>query len=304
MDTRLSLSALRRIDPSRPPRTVYVGVGLCAREALSVAVPIDLLGLLLPAEAIRRASGATELFVLIADSHALENGFAPDEVERRARAVELVLENIRARCGLSALKVVRASQFHGEPSYGAALATVSRRARGLHDYVLRQLADAVYLERERGALVKVGWALRGADPFRQRDEIAFDRSLRAVVGDRVGFLYCKPGRSLTDDAPRVPPYVVRHFDARVCLDARENPAAKIATSRRRASASTVDACRRHLRQVIYTYGRVIEPLPRGTLEHRLSALIQRVAPTPHAIPERIGPAPSQSYEIRLNRDAI
>lgn len=285
VDTRLSLSSLRRIDPSRPPHTIFVGIGLCAREQLSQAVPIDLLGLLLPAEAIRRKAGARELFVLIADSHALENGFAPDEVERRARSVEAVLTRIGARCGLSALTVMRASRFHDEPDYRAALATVSRRARGLHDYVLRQLADAVYLDGQRGALMKIGWALRGTDPFRQRDEIAFDRALRAAIGDRIGFLYCKPGRSLTDQAPRVPPYVVRRPDARVCLDWREDPASKLAASRHRASEATVAACRRHLKQVIYTYGRLVEPLPRGPLEDRLDALIHRLAPRGYAASE-------------------
>src|SRR5690606_33326906 len=75
--SRPSLEALRDPVPTRP-RGILVGIGLCAREQLGRAVPIDLLGMLLPAEIVRRAVGEAPMLVLVADRHARENGL--DEV--------------------------------------------------------------------------------------------------------------------------------------------------------------------------------------------------------------------------------
>jgi hypothetical protein len=280
LDTQLSREGLRVADPARPPRMVYLGLGLCARDELSKGIPLDLLGLLLPAEEIRQAAGATELLVLIADRHALENEFPAAEVEARAAALEDALRRIRHRCGLRAMSIVRASSFHGERAYRDALAAVRRRAGDRHhDYALRQFADAIYLEQRYGGLLKVGWALRGAEPARRRDEVAFDLALREIYGDRVSFVYCKPGRSLADESPRVPPYVVTRPDARLCIDGDEDAAAKLERAYRSASPNTVDGYRRHLRALVYTYCRAVERLPRGPLEERVAALTRRLAPT-------------------------
>jgi hypothetical protein len=280
IDTQLSREGLRVADPDRPPRMVYLGLGLCARDELSRGIPLDLLGLLLPAEEIRQAAGADELLVLIADRHALENGFSAAAVETRAAALEDALRRIRQRCGLRAMSIVRASEIHGERAYREALASVRRRAGDRHhEYALRQLADAIYLEQRHGGLLKVGWALRGAEPARRRDEVAFDLALREVYGERVSFVYCKPGRSLADDCPRVPPYVVTRPEARLCIDREEDATTKLEQAYRRASADTVDGYRRHLRALVYTYCRAVERLPRGPLEQRAAVLARRLAST-------------------------
>lgn len=278
VDTRLTHASLRASRPGAPPQAAFLGIGLCSRDVLSRAVPLDLLGLLLPAEAIRRAAGARELLVLVADRHALDNGFSPAAVEARARAVEAVLENLRERCGLDSMSVVRASDFHGDPDYLAVLETVRQRVRPhlrRQSYVLRQLADLLYLDRRRGKLLKIGWALRGADDVRRCDELAFDRALCSVGGDDIGFVYCKPGRALSDEAPRVSPYVVRRPEARLCLDLRDDPSTNLARAAT-VSRPTAEAYRRHLKALVYTYGRHVEPLPRGRLEARLEALLVRL----------------------------
>lgn len=284
IDTRVSMASLRHADPARPPRAVYVGVGLCTRDQISRGVPVDLLGVLLPAEAIRRAARARDLVVVIADRHAETNGFAPERIEERTRAVEAVLERARRHGGLERLVVLRATAFHQHPRYRSALAQVrGRLGAEIHDYVVRQLADALYLDRHYGALLKVGWVLRGASAAGRRDEVAFDRGLSAVGGGHIDTIYCKPGRSLADEAPRMPPYLVRRPEARIVLDRHDDPASKLARADRRAARDrtarhTVDGFRRHLRAVLYTYGRIVEPLPRGPLEKRMGALLGRLGP--------------------------
>ncbi len=279
IDTRATLEGLRRAGRAPKPGAVYLGVGLCGRSELSKAVPLDLLGLVLPAEAVRRAAGARELVVLIADRHARESGFCASRVEERSAAVHAALARIGRQCGLPSLSVVRATEISDEKAYRDGLATV-RRVLGPapDDYTARQLADALYLEQRAGGLLKVGWVLRGADPARRRDEVAFDTALRRVVGDRVPFVYCKPGRSLAAGAPRVPPYIVTQPKSRLCLDGAEDPVAKLRAARRTSPRDAIEGYRRYLRALVYTFNRDIDRLPRGPLEDRAAALIRLLAP--------------------------
>lgn len=276
-DTHASLAALRRSLPDRRPRNVFVGFGLCSRGELSQAVPLDVLGMLLPAERMRRQLGARELLVLIADTHALENGFPEEQVAARADALEEVLRRIRGACRLWSLRIVRASSLHVSGGYRQTLERIRRRTGDeCHEYVRRQFADVLYLDETCGPLLKVGWALSSADPQRQRDERVLDQALTRATGAPLSFAYCKPARTLSEASPRMPPYVVKRPDARLCLDRPEDPTAKLRRAQDSASPETVAAFRRHLRNLLYTYCRVIEPLPRGTVEERLEALMARV----------------------------
>lgn len=276
-DTHTSLAALRRSLPDRRPRSVFVGFGLCSRGELSQAVPLDVMGMLLPAELLRRRLGARELLVLIADTHALENGFPEAQVTERADALEQVLRRIRGACRLWNLRIIRASSLHVAGGYRHTLDRVRRRtAVDCHEYVRRQFADVLYLDETYGPLLKVGWALSSADPKRQRDERVLDQALTEATGAPLSFVYCKPARTLSEASPRMPPYVVKRPDARLCLDRPEDASAKLRRARHTASPETVAAFRSHLRSMLYTYCRVIEPLPRGTIEERLEALMARV----------------------------
>lgn len=277
-ETRVSLAGLRRYTRGEPPRTILLGIGLCSRDALSSAVPLDLLGMLLPAEILRRQVGACELLVLVADAHALENGFSPEAVRARTRAVIDALAAIRCHCRLERLRIVRASELELEPAYRATLEEVSRCAgQRWPSYLLRQFTDALHLHRRAGPLIKVGWALAGPEGTMQRDEVALDALLCEVTCAPLGFAYCKAARSLADAAPRVPPYVVRRPQARLCLDPEEDPVHKVAAAARVASPMTVSAFRNHLRRLVYTYGRVVESLPHLPLEERVAVLIGRLA---------------------------
>lgn len=300
IDSRLSREGLRGAGDAAPPGAVYVGVGLCAKRALSRGVPLDLLGLLLPAAAVREASGADVLVVLIADRHALESGFPEAEVEERAAAAEQAVARVGGQCGLRGLKIVRASHLESEPAYADALAAVRARAGpACGAYTARQLADAIYLEGCFGGLLKVGWALRGANEDDRRDEVAFDRALRRMVGERIPFVYSKPGRSLDDRAPRVPPYVATEPETRLCLDRPSDPAHALARAARAASRDTVAGYRRHLRALIYAYSREVERLPRGPLEVRAAALLERLSPRRGAAAAAGGPAAAAGGGRRL-----
>ena len=273
LHTGASLASLR--GARRRPRAVLVGVGLCNRRRLSTGLPLDVAGLILPAEQLRRAAGADELLLLVADRHALTNRLDPARVEQRARDTVELLRRMSRQCGLGA-RVIRASTFHDRRAYREVLAEIRRRLPGAHEYVQRQLADCIHFDQLRGGILKVGWT---AGRPAAADEVAFDRRLRGCYDGPISFAYCKPGRTL--DGAAVPPYVSADPDRRICLDAGEDPAGKLADA---GDDRGHRACRRHLKAIAYTYARHVAPLRRGPLEHRLEALISALldprAPSP------------------------
>jgi len=278
LDTRTSLAGVGQGAWAVRPRTIFMGVGLCARGELSRAVPLDLLGMLLPAEILRRQLRCQELVVLVADTHALENGFAPHLVEERARAMEQVLHNVRSACHLPSLRILRASRLHQASGYQRMLLQVRNRAApGVHEYLLQQYADVLYLHQQQGPVLKVGWSLPSSDPLRQRDEVKLDQQMAALTGARLSCVYCKPARTLADATPRMPPYVVKRPESRLCLDRADDPETKLLNAHQRARPATVAGFRKHLRRLVYTWGKVVEPLPRGTLSQRVAAMMERIA---------------------------
>jgi hypothetical protein len=271
MHTRASLEGLRTA--RHRPAALLMGVGLCTPRQLARAVPLDLLGMLLPAEQLRQASGARELILLVADRHALTSGFGAAAVDRRARATIELLDRLRRRFRIPT-RLIRASQFHDHADYRRVLADVAGRLPDDHEYVHRQLADCIHFDREYGGILKIGWTAQS--PHRL-DEVALDRRLRSLYQGRISFAYCKPGRTV--DGRPMPPYVALSPARRVCLEPGEDPARKLA---RLAASDGQRACRRHLRAIAYSYARQVG-LPRGPLERRLAAMIADLAmPAPVA----------------------
>jgi hypothetical protein len=267
--SRLSLANLRA--PSRP-RGILVGIGLCARERLGQAVPIDVLGMLLPAEIVRRAIGEPPMLVLVADRHASENGLDADRIRERTAETVRTLAQVRNALGLRGMTIVRASSFHDSAAYQAVLADVRERApSGADGYVLRQVADVLFLERRYGALLKVGWAGGGSDGA--PGEPFFDDRCRRWGRSRASFVYCKAGRVLDDWRRKAAPYVALEPSRRICLDPDEDVDGKLHNAP--VARSTKRALRNHLRAIAYSYSRHVRPL-HGPLEERVRTIIDDI----------------------------
>jgi hypothetical protein len=275
LETRPSLRALERHRPARRPGGVFVGIGLCAPDAVSKALPLDALGLILSAERVRRAVGAGRLVVLIADSHAATNAVDLLEVQRRCREAERTLHLVRNHLGLTALRVRKASTLHAGEDYRAVLARVRRRAgEEEHPYFVREVADIACMDRRLGGLVKVGWCI-GARAGTHRDERAFDARFTAWVGRHAGFVYGKAGRRLDDRGPKAPPYITRDARRRICLRPDEDVTAKLAGAGRRTSTATLNGVRRHLRALARSFSDTVAPL-QGDVAQRAQAIIRAV----------------------------
>lgn len=292
LETRPSLAAVGE-SRGRAPRSVFAGVGLVCDGGLSRGVPFDVLGLLLSAESVRRAAGCDELIVLLADAHAVCHGLPESVVAQGAARYRHVLGRIAERCGLSRMRVLSASELHREPSYLRELRNVESRApAGADPYVTREVADIRHFAAQRGALIKVGWALQPSRLGADRDERMFDEAFERWVGSGAWFVYTKAGRPLDDRRRKAPPYAESDPARRICLHGGEDAATKLTLARQRLSPSTFRGVQRHLNAITRSYTKLVRPLE-GSLESRVQAVIDDVlgdGPTParRATPRAVG----------------
>lgn len=234
------------------PETVFVGIGVCAPSGVSRALPIDVLALLLPAERVRRATGADNLVILVADYHAKQVGMPGDQVDAYTTTVLDKLRGIRDVLGLS-WTIGRASKLAELDAYRDAIYRLGRGRANL-PYSLLQAVDYQVIEDLLGPVIKVGWTIgRDGDPFSRRDEVGFDRRTAALLGRKLRAVYCRPGRALVDRAPRSTPYVTLSPATRICLDPTEDVRAKLAAAECRSD--TRNGYRRLLKQVTRELGR-------------------------------------------------
>lgn len=261
-----------------PPRAVFLGVGLCTSQQVSVALPLDTLGMLVPAERVRRALGARSVVVLIADEHARSNaGFSAAQIDEIAVTIEDTLRRAVSAFDLSAVKIVRASDFHTTPEYLAVLAEVDTRAPDSeHAYFRKEIADIAFLDRTCGPIVKVGWTISGsADMGRRHDEVAFDQRFRTWMGQHVPFIYCKAGRVLDERRPKASPYVTTDASKRVCLRRGEDVRAKLQSAESLVPGAVLKGVRNHLGALVRSFGSIVEPM-NGHIEDRAQAIVTRV----------------------------
>lgn len=272
IQTGPSLSSLRNLPPRPAPRCVFMGVGLCTPSTLTQALPLDVLGMILPAETIRAALNIDQLVLLVADTHARTHRFPPRQVEARANLATEQLERIKHRLGLSRMTVLRASDFHDTAPYRKILSSVYRQADfDIPEYVRRQVADVAYLSQERGPIIKVGWSL-GSGPAR-RDERALDALVHPLTRTDATYVYCRPGTALDDQRPKAAPYVAINEKTRICLTADENVAEKLQSAQQCTSDPTIRAVKNHLKAITSTYAKAIAPLS-GHVPKRAQSVIE------------------------------
>lgn len=198
--------------------STWFGVGV-ATDTASSGLPVDVLILVFAQEMVRRELGHATSTILIADSNACDAGVPRLDVHRAASLAQAPLEALLERFGFP-VEVRRASAL-------APVSEVERKQRALdieNGYVAQQLVQTEIM-RERGAGVKVGWALSACT----YDETYFDRLYANRFGDQVTFAYTIGGRTLNPQRPRACPYLCREPAHRLLLGGRENAVRKLYT---------------------------------------------------------------------------
>ncbi len=196
--------------------STWFGVGVAADDA-SCGLPVDVLILVFAQEMVRRELGLSRSSILIADSNACHAGVPRLDVHRAASLAQAPLEALIERFRFP-VDVRRSSSL-------APGLEVERRQQALdidNGYVAQQLVQTEIM-RERGAAVKVGWALSACT----YDETYFDRLYGDRFGDGVSFVYTIGGRTLNPQRPRACPYLCREPRDRLLLGTKENAVRKL-----------------------------------------------------------------------------
>ena len=226
LTNRQELFSRRQYEPVISQRALdettatWFGVGVAADDA-SCGLPVDVLVLMFAQEMVRRELGLSKSSILIADSNACNAGVPRLDVHRAASLAQAPLEALIERFGFP-IDVRRSSAL-------ASAKVVERRQAALeieNGYVAQQLVQTDIM-RERGAAVKVGWALSACT----YDETYFDRLYRGRFGDGVTFVYTIGGRTLNPQRPRACPYLCREPQDRLLLGTRENAVRKLYSDR-------------------------------------------------------------------------
>lgn len=219
---RQELFSRRQYEPVISPSALesttstWFGVGVAATDA-SCGLPVDVLVLMFAQEMVRRELGLSKSTILVADSNACNAGVPRLDVHRAASLAQAPLEALIDRFGFP-VEVRRSSSL-------APAKEVERKQAALeidNGYVAQQLVQTEIM-RERGAGVKVGWALSACT----YDETYFDRLYRNRFGERVTFVYTIGGRTLNPQRPRACPYLCREPKDRLLLGTRENAVRKL-----------------------------------------------------------------------------
>jgi len=274
IDTKSSLKALERVSLSSRPMAIFMGIGLCSGTNLSKGLPLDAVGYVLVAEAVRRSIKAKNLIVLIADTHAISCGLPENAVNDSARDVISVIDRLRALGGFTEMKLMKASHLHSRYHYRSIFETVCSRTSAFdHPYFTKEAADIEFIRRQHNTLLKIGWSMGGTKSL--RDERAFDRCYEKWVGNRVAFVYTKPGRTFDDTHPRAVPYIETDLNRRICINKGEKPGEKLRAGLKNASQQNTRAVRTHTKAVCRLYSEMVEPL-HGNVETRAERIITRL----------------------------
>lgn len=260
---------------SNPEGSIYYGTGLTTPRAIGVGLPFDVLGMVLVAERIRRALNLTRIYHHIADTHAKTNQWVdPQEVDRRAKSIRETLLRIADNLKLPGFNVVLSSEFDQSSDYESLVRHFKERSQE-HEYVIREMADMEWYRVRRGVTIKMGWIIQATEAPIGFDERLFDREYQRIEGDKLSFVYTKPGRTLDLSRPKVSPYIQIAGENRLLLERGENVTQKLEEAVERTGDPHLGGARKHIESIVRAYERLFGSFGRIPLEQKAQAIIDR-----------------------------
>lgn len=265
------VAAVREAYNAPDPEAVYLGTGLATRTNVATGqLPMDALAMLLVAERARKRFGAAGILHLVADEHALINGFAREaEVMRAAESVVAQLRHVAPLLGLRGYEIVRASELRDTLHCELHQSALDRCS---DPYAAREAADVEWARRRHGATIKVGWTMqpRLDMPPGGHDERYFDQVYRELFGDRVTAIYTHAGRRV-DQHPGASPYAHQPGERRLTLSSTAAEVIEICAS---------TSMRRHLRPLIRELQQELNQERVDDLREATAAVLRALDPLP------------------------
>mgnify|MGYP000092700248 CR=1 FL=1 len=270
----LEATSLTAIDSS-PKGSIYYGTGLTTPRAIAVGLPFDVLGMVLVAERVRRTLDLKGIYHHIADTHAKTNEWIdPQEVDRRAKTVRETLLRVADNLQLKGFHVVLSSEFDQSSEYESLVQHFKERSQE-HEYVIREMSDMEWYRTRHGMCVKMGWIIQATEAPVGFDERLFDREYQRIEGDRLSFVYTKPGRTLDLSRPKASPYIQIEGENRLLLQRGENVAQKLEDAAQRTGDPHLGGARKHIESIVRAYERLFGSFGRAPLEEKAQAVIDK-----------------------------
>jgi len=261
VETKQSMSGISQV---AEVNALFFGVGLCnGVPMLSAGLPIDILSMILTGEQIH-----AEKKILVADTHAISNGFDAAPTDRLAQQYQEVLQRTLENLGFDRWEIIRASAIDQTTQYMDLLQTIDAQ----NEYVKRELTDMCWFSQQHNVNLKLGWVLNGS---KNSDEKSFDQQFQQQFSDNLGFIYVSPGRTFNPNRIRSAPYFCTNPEERIMLQPNEDPRQKIISAKEKFGSKATRAYEKYLNQVIRLYDKTVERTERGDVASRLQQVIER-----------------------------
>ncbi len=266
-----SFSALE----SNPEGSVYYGTGLTTPRAIGIGLPFDVLGMVLVAERVKKALGLKDIYHHIADTHAKTNSWIdPQEVDKRAKTVNETLLRVADNLKIDGFHVVLSSSFDDGEEYKALVQHFSDTSKE-HEYVIREMADMEWYRTRHQTSVKMGWIIQASEAPAGFDERLFDQEYKHIEGDKLSFVYTKPGRTLDVSRPKASPYIQIAGEHRILLERGENVTQKAQEATDRTNDPNWGGAKKHIENIVRAYERLFGAFGRVPLEEKVQAIIDK-----------------------------
>lgn len=275
IEAQPSLEGLSPDLDSHEGGTIYYGTGLTTPKAIGVGLPLDVMGMILVSERLRRAGNLSGITHHIADTHAKTNTWIdPLEVDRRAHEVQEVLLRATSNLGMENFQVVLSSDFDSTPEYQEIAEHFSSSDK--HEYVIREMADMEWYRRNANMVMKCGWIIQGSETASGFDERLFDREYMSFEGHPISFIYTKPGRTFDKSRPKASPYIQIAGENRLLLSRDENVRSKMESAAEQFGDIYLGGARKHLENIVRLYEKLFGSMGRVDLEDKLQMIIDKL----------------------------
>lgn len=232
---------------------IYYGTGLATPRAMSVGLPVDVLGMMLLGERISEICEFPQFVHHIADTHAKTNSFAdPEEVDRLAQETKRTLGMVSKNLGIKRIKIVMSSEIDTTPDYQA----FYKKFRGeskLHEYVVNELCDIAWYKKHMNIETKLGWVIQGSETSIGSDERLFDREYVRITKEQHLFLYAKAGRTFDASRPKASPYIITEGEHRLPLRAGISVQEILDENIKRTGDKDLMGATKHLQSIVRLY---------------------------------------------------
>lgn len=239
-------------------QNIFFGMGIMTHQAVSVAVPFDILSMFLIAETLRQLVSAKQVFVLVADQHAITNQLLPsalitDTTKHTLATVHQIIHNFK----LSHFRVIQTVTLNDNADIRAIYRSLPAMQ---NDYLKHEIADTLWLKAFHQVGIKLGWAMSSTKTVEGHDERFFDTQISQFCPN-VHFVHIKPGRTADPLRQRVSPYVSTANEQRLLITEQELVSEKLTSWRNEKNNPAIKPLLRHLSQLARIFQKLFAQPP-------------------------------------------